>query len=317
MVTIGLDTAGGDFAPEANIKAALSFVNDDETQDVKVVLFGDKGQNIKDIEREGGDPSLFTFIDCPEVIEMGDNPVKAFVSKKSSSIVKGFLALAKNEIDAFCSTGNTGAMLVGAMQVVKAVPGIIRPCISSVLPQADGTYSLILDVGANADCKPDVLYQFALIGSLYSRVVLQVENPRVSLLNIGEEEEKGNLLTKAVFNQLKTCEKINFVGNIEGSDLFASKADVVVTDGFTGNVVLKQAEAFHSLTVGRGVKDPFFEKFNYEGYGGTPILGVNSNVLIGHGKSSVPAVKKMLKLAAQVSEVDLPSKISEVFNNYE
>ncbi len=317
MVTIGLDTAGGDFAPEANIKAALSFVNDDETQGVKVVLFGDKGQNIKDIEREGGDPSLFTFIDCAEVIEMGDNPVKAFVSKKSSSIVKGFLALAKNEIDAFCSTGNTGAMLVGAMQVVKAVPGIIRPCISSVLPQADGTYSLILDVGANADCKPDVLYQFALIGALYSKVVYQVKNPRVALLNIGEEEEKGNLLTKAVFNQLKTCEKINFVGNIEGSDLFASKSDVIVTDGFTGNVVLKQAEAFHSLTVGRGVEDPFFDKFNYEGYGGTPILGVNSNVLIGHGKSSVPAVKKMLKLAAQVSEVDLPSKISEFFNNYE
>lgn len=317
MIKIGLDTDGGDFAPGANIQAALDILNELSSQNVQIVLFGNQKQSQELIDREGGDSSLFTFVDCGDSIGMGENPVKSFVTKKSSSIVKGFVALAKGEIDSFCSTGNTGAMLVGAMQVVRTVPGIIRPCISSLLPQADGSYSIILDVGANADCKPDVLYQFAILGSLYSKAVHKTKNPRVALLNIGEEDEKGNLLTKATFNQLKDCDRINFTGNIEGSDLFSSKADVVVTDGFTGNVVLKQAEAFHLLTTQRKVKDPFFDRFNYEEYGGTPILGVNSNVLIGHGKSSAAAVKKMLKLAAQVSEANLPSKISEVFNNYE
>lgn len=317
MIKIGLDTDGGDFAPNANIEAALKLSDDIISGDIRIVLFGNEDNSRTYIKKEGVDPSLFTFVDCGEPILMGDNPVKTFVTKRASSIVKGFIALAKNEIDSFCSTGNTGAMLVGAMQIVKTIPGVIRPCISSVLPQADGSFSIILDVGANADCKPDVLYQFAGLGSIYSKAVHQVKQPRVALLNIGEENEKGNLLTKAAFNQLKDCKTINFIGNIEGSDLFSSKADVIVTDGFTGNVVLKQAEAFHTLTTQRNIEDPFFDRFNYEEYGGTPILGVNSNVLIGHGKSSAAAVKKMLKLAAQVSKVNLPSKISEVFNNYE
>jgi len=317
MIKIGLDTDGGDFAPDANIQAALGLSDEIKSGNLQIVLFGNQQNSHDLIEREGGNPSLFTFVDCGDPIGMGENPVKSFVSKKNSSIVKGFLALVKGEIDSFCSTGNTGAMLVGAMQIVKTIPGIIRPCISSVLPQADGSYSIILDVGANADCKPDVLYQFAILGSIYSKSVHKVERPRVALLNIGEEDEKGNLLTKAAFNQLKECRNIHFTGNIEGSDLFSSAADVIVTDGFTGNVVLKQAEAFHTLTTQRNIEDPFFDRFNYEEYGGTPILGVNSNVLIGHGKSSAAAVKKMLKLAAQVSKVNLPSKISEVFNNYE
>ena len=190
---------------------------------------------------------------------------------------------------------------------------MLRPAIVSVLPKESGGFGVILDVGSNADCKPDVLYQFGILGSLLSKHVYHVKEPRVGLLNIGEEEKKGNLLTQAAYPLMKDSLDFNFIGNIEGRDLFNDKADVIVCDGFTGNVVLKQAEAFYSIIKRRGLEDEFFQRFNYEEYGGTPILGINSTVLIGHGDSNANTIKNMIMLTEEVVEADLPNKIKEAF----
>jgi glycerol-3-phosphate acyltransferase PlsX len=222
--------------------------------------------------------------------------------------------LSKGILDVFAGTGNTGAMLVGSMYKLNTVPGIIRPCITSTLPAIDGTKSILLDVGSNADCKADVLYQFAVLGALYSKHVHGVENPRVALLNIGEEESKGNLLTLAAYKLLQESDEVNFTGNLEGRDLFTGKADVIVCDGFTGNVVLKEAEGIYTLLRKRGIRDEYFDRFNYENYGGTPILGVKGNVVIGHGISNDVAIKNMILHAFEVSNSGLASKINEAFN---
>lgn len=313
MVKIAIDISGGDNAPESNVLGVI-LAQQELADSAHFVLIGDEDAAKSILNKEGVSPSLFSFVHSNVTIGMSEHPVKAFSAKPDSTISIGFRKLAMQEIDAFASVGNTGAMLVGAMQSVRAIPGIIRPCISSVLPQLDGTTGIILDVGTNADCKPDVLYQFAMLGSLYLKNVKNVENPRVALLNIGEEEEKGNLLTKAAYQMMKDSNHFNFVGNVEGNDLFNSKADVIVCDGFTGNVVLKQAESFYTISKELNINNSYLNKFNYEEYGGTPILGVNGNVLIGHGKSSPVAVKKMLKLAVEVAESRLPEQIRNAFN---
>jgi glycerol-3-phosphate acyltransferase PlsX len=239
---------------------------------------------------------------------------KAFSQKPQSSIAVGFKMLKDGQIDAFCSAGNTGAMLVGSMFSVKSIPGVIRPCITTILPKLSGGYGIMLDVGTNADCKPDVLYQFAVLGSLYSKNVYGIEKPRVALLSIGEEESKGNLLTIATHKLLAESDELNFVGNVEGRDLFTGKADVIVCDGFTGNVVLKQAEGIYTMMRKRGIKDAYFDRFNYENYGGTPILGVKGNVIIGHGISNDIAVKNMIIHSYEVAKSGLAAKINEAFN---
>jgi phosphate acyltransferase len=206
-------------------------------------------------------------------------------------------------------------MLVGAMFTVKAIPGVIRPCITGILPKESGGYGIILDVGTNADCKPDVLYQFGVLGSICAKEIYKISNPKVALLNIGEEPEKGNLVSQAAYNLMKDTKDFNFVGNVEGNDLFSDKADVIVCEGFVGNVVLKNAEAFYKLCKSRKISDEYFDKFNYELYGGTPILGINSNVLISHGKSSPLAFKNVLVLAKDMVNAKLDEKIKQVFNN--
>lgn len=309
---IGLDIFGGDQSPDLELKAAISFA--ESNAGVKVVLIGDEHHAKKILEREGITPSLFEFIHTTESISMHDHPVKAMIQKRNASIPLGLLSLREGKIDAFASLGNTGAMLVGSMQVVKSIPGVIRPCISSLIPQMDGSYSLLLDVGTNADCKSDVLYQFGIMGSVYAKEILKKEEPRVALLNIGEEEEKGNLLSKAAHSLMKDNGIFNFIGNVEGRDLFSASADVIVCDGFTGNIVLKQAEAFYGIVKARNVQDEFFDRFNYENYGGTPILGVNGAILIGHGKSSQLAIERMLKLALDVAQANLAEKMTSAFN---
>jgi glycerol-3-phosphate acyltransferase PlsX len=236
------------------------------------------------------------------------------VQKPDSSISVGLKLLKEDKIQAFSSTGNTGAALVGSMQTIRAIQGVIRPCITSVLPKENGGISLILDVGTNADCKPDVLYQFGILGSVYSTILTGNKNPKVALLNIGEEPEKGNLVSQSAHQLMKDSKDFNFVGNVEGRDLFNDKADVIVCEGFTGNVVLKTAEAFYSLIKRRGCSDEYFDRFNYEIYGGTPILGVNGTVMIGHGISSPEAIKNMLIHSKQVAEAKLHEKIKEVYS---
>ena len=310
---IGIDVLGGDFAPEANLQGAVLAKNELPSE-TRITLIGDQEQILRGLSLLNEDPAGFDIVHAPDVITMHDHPTRAIPQKPNSSIAVGFDLLSRKEIDAFASTGNTGAMLVGAIYKINTIPGVIRPCITSTLPNIDGSESIVLDVGANSDCKPDVLMQFAELGALYSSYVFGVEKPRIGLLNIGEESSKGNLLTQSAYKLLESSESINFVGNIEGRDLFSGKADVIVCDGFTGNVVLKEAEGIYTLMRKRGIKDEYFDRFNYENYGGTPILGVKGNVIIGHGISNDIAVKNMIKHAWEVANSGLATKINEAYN---
>lgn len=303
---------GGDFAPEATVLGAIQ-ARKEFPEGHHITLVGDANKAKEIIEREAYDASLFEFIHTTEVIEMSDHATKAMRKKQDSSISVGFKLLGEKKLDVFASAGNSGAMLVGSMFSTRPIGGVIRPCITSVLPKESGGVGVILDVGINADCKPDVLYQFAILGSMYAEFVFNIKNPKVGLLNIGEEKEKGNLLTQATHQLMAGSEDFNFIGNVEGREIFEDKADVIVCDGFTGNVILKQAEAFYTLLRKRGMMDEYFDRFNYEIYGGTPVLGVNGNVLIGHGISSPKAIKNMLLLGLNLAEADLPNKIKRAF----
>ncbi len=309
---IGFDISGGDYAPE-NCLEGLKMADKELPPEVQVVLIGDTEQAKNYLEKNKVDTSRFDYVHTTEVIEMGEHPTKALSQKPNASIFLGYKLLKEGKIDAFISAGNTGAMLVGAMFTVKAVPGVIRPCITTILPKENGGFGLLLDVGTNADCKPDVLYQFGILGSICAREVYKITNPRVALLNIGEEPEKGNLVAQAAHGLMKDNKDFNFVGNIEGRELFGDKADVIVCEGFVGNVVLKTAEAFYEVIQRRNRSDEYFDKFNYELYGGTPVLGINSNVIIGHGISSAKAFKNMLLLAKDVVDARLHEKIQQIF----
>ncbi|MEJ2883405.1 phosphate acyltransferase PlsX [Pedobacter sp. GR22-6] len=311
---IGLDIMGGDYAPKANVLGAIA-AHPLLSPDEQIVLIGDTHQIKTLLSENGFDPDLFEYVHTEEVIGMGEHPTKAILQKPNSSISVGFNLLKEGKLDSFASAGNSGAMLVGAVFSVKTIPGIIRPCITTFLPKLSGGLGLMLDVGANADCKPDVLLQFGVLGSLYAEYVMQINNPKVALMNIGEEDEKGNMLSMATFPLMKDTQLFNFVGNVEGRDLFNDKADVIVTDGFTGNVMLKLAESFYVLTLKRGLKDEFFDRFNYENYGGSPVLGVNAPVVIGHGISSPTAVKNMILQSRDMVTTGLVAKIQAAFNN--
>jgi glycerol-3-phosphate acyltransferase PlsX len=310
---IGLDISGGDFAPKATIDGAL-LAREVLSNDVTIVMLGDEEIIRSEFANRGKDFDGFEVIHAPEVITYHDHPTRAIPKKPNSSIAIGFELLSNGNLDVFASTGNTGAMLVGAMYKLNTVPGIIRPCITSTLPCVDGSHTILLDVGSNADCKADVLYQFAVLGALYSKHVHGVENPRVALLNIGEEDSKGNLLTLAAYKLLFESDELNFTGNIEGRDLFTGVADVIVCDGFTGNIVLKEAEGIYNLMCKRGIRDEYFDRFNYENYGGTPILGVKGNAVIGHGISNDIAIKNMLIHSYEVAASGLATKINDAFN---
>ncbi len=309
---IGIDIMGGDFAPDATVSGAVSAYNE-LPKDVRLVLIGDEKVIVSCLAKHNADPGNFDIVHASEVIGMGEHPTKAFTQKPNSSISIGFHLLKEGKIDGFASNGNTGAMLVGSMFSVKTIPGVIRPCITTILPKENGGVGLILDVGINADCKPDVLYQFAVIGSLYAEHVYGIKNPKIGLLNIGEEPEKGNLVAQAAHGLMKDSSDFNFIGNVEGRDVFTDLADVIVCDGFTGNIVLKQAEAFYTMIRRRGIKDEYFNRFNYENYGGTPVLGINSTVMIGHGISNETAVKNMLLVTKDIIEAKLSDKIKSAF----
>lgn len=309
---IGFDISGGDFAPK-NCLDGLLLAAKELPKDVELVLIGDENKAKEYFTVNKIDHSKFVFIHTTENIEMGEHPTKAFSQKPNSSIFLGFKMLKDGELDAFASAGNTGAMLVGSMFTVKAIPGVLRPCITTLLPKENGGFGLLLDVGTNADCKPDVLYQFGILGSICAKEIYKINKPRVALLNIGEEPEKGNLVAQATYSLMKDSKDFNFVGNIEGRDLYSDKADVIVCDGFVGNIVLKAAEAFYEVLKRRNRSDDYFDKFNYELYGGTPVLGVNSNVIIGHGISSAIAFKNMLLLAKDMIDAKLNDKIKQIF----
>ena len=309
---IGLDIMGGDFAPKAAVLGAIK-AHQTLPDDQKLVLIGDREVAEAIIQENNYDPAHFDFVHTTEVIGMGEHPAKAVVKKQDSSISVGFQLLKEGKIDAFSSAGNTGAMLVGSVLSVKTIEGVLRPAMSTNVPKLAGGFGILLDVGANADCKPEYLLQFGILGSLFAESVYQIPNPRVSLLNIGEEEEKGNVLCQSAYPLMKASPKFNFVGNIEGRDLFGDTADVFVADGFTGNVALKMAESFYVISLKKRINDEFFARFNYEQYGGSPILGINAPVVVGHGISSPEAIKNMGLLSRDMAQSGLIDKLKQAF----
>ncbi len=301
---------GSDHGPAVPVRGAL-MAQRELPADVRLVLIGDQPRILALLAAEGADPSAFDIVPSQDDIAMSDNPTKAFQAKPRSSISVGFQLLKEGRIDAFASTGNTGAMLVGSVFILKPITGVIRPCIPTLVPKEGGGVGVLLDVGANADCKADVLTQFGLLGALLAKHVYHVPEPKVALLNIGEEEKKGDILRQSTYELMKEQRQYRFVGNVEGRDIFDPKADVMVCDGFTGNVVLKVIEGFHDLLEGHGVNDPFLHRFNYENYGGLPVLGVNGNVIIGHGISNDIAIKSMVMAAQEVVLSKLNDRIRE------
>ena len=316
MIRIGLDTMGGDFAPEAAVKGAIMAL-DAIGDDCRIVLFGDDNLIREILTEEGCPPDKFDIVATTEVIEMHEHPVRAFQQKSDSSLAVGFRHLSEGRITGFASAGSTGAMMVGSMQVVKVINGVLRPAISTIVTTTTGKPVIILDIGLNVDCKPDVLEQYATIGSIYAKSVLGIENPRIALLNIGTESSKGNLLIKAAYELMQVGKEMgqyNFVGNIEASHIFTSEvADVVVCDGFVGNILLKLAEGLYGINYSLGSTNSFWEGLNYENTGGTPVLGVNAPVVIGHGKSTPLAIKNMIISTEHAIKNRLIERLTDAF----
>lgn len=308
---IGLDVMGGDFAPGAILEGAVD-VLPELSKSERLVLIGNETAIISKLKEEGTDLSLFDIVHADQVIGMGDHPARAYSNKVNSSIAVGYRLLKLKEIDGFASAGNTGAMLVGASYTVNVIPGVFRPALATLVPSTDGRQTVLLDVGLNPDSKPDVLLQYARLGTLYAKYVLHIDNPTVGLLNIGEEESKGSVAVKSAHELMKDNPLVNFMGNVEANLLFTPEMpDVIVCDGFVGNIVLKEAEAFYTIYRRRGLKDEFFDRLNFENIGGTPVVGINGNVVIGHGISRRKAIKNMILQTRDVIAADLARKIIE------
>ncbi|MEM9833072.1 MAG: phosphate acyltransferase PlsX [Bacteroidota bacterium] len=309
---IALDAMGGDFAPQTCLEGAALAAHEFSESD-RLVLVGQREIVEEQLAQHNFPASIVEVMHAEEVIGMHEHPTKAFNQKKHSSIGIGFHLLKEEKVDAFCSAGNTGAMSVGAMFSIKPCEGVMRPGLASFAPREDGSFGVLIDIGANADVKPEMLVQFGKLGSLYAQHVFGLSQPKVGLLSLGEEEQKGTVTTQAAYQLLKGQNQVNFIGNIEGRDIFRNKADVMVCDGYVGNVVLKMAESIYELLERRNYRDPFFDNLNYEAIGGSPILGINGNVVIGHGASSALAIKNMIMQAFSMAKSGIHYKIQAAF----
>ena len=309
-MNIALDMMGGDFAPEEAINGVSQYL-EDPNNPASLTLIGDKPTLGTLIKEQNLPADRYTMVHSEQVIGMNEHPTKALKEKQRSSIAIGFHLLASGKTDAFISAGNTGAMLVGALFTIKALEGVLRPTISTIIPKENGSTGLLLDVGLNADCKPEQLNQFAVMGSVFAQLILGIENPKVGLMNVGEEEGKGNILTQAAYPLLKENKHINFIGNVEGRDVFVEKADVMVCEGFTGNIILKLAESLYEIAQRKDIQHEYFDRFNFENYGGTPVLGVSKPVIIGHGISKAKAFKNMILVAQRMIQKNVLAKMKE------
>ena len=341
MIKIGIDAMGGDFAPEVAIEGAvmsLKFLN----RDSRIVLYGDEARIRELIKKHGAKEESFDIVATTQVIEMGDHPAKAFVAKRDSSITVGFRDLSEGKIDGFASAGSTGAMMVGSMQVIKPIEGVIRPVLATLIPTVSVDKGIqravLMDVGLNVDAKPEVLAQYGLLGSIYAKSALGMENPRVALLNIGEEEGKGNAQAKATYDLMKADGRYNFVGNVEASYIFTGKiGDVVVADAFVGNSLLKMGESLYRINsrldggkskfinffrpiLGSIVpklywQQDFWDAMNAESVGGLQVMGVNAPVMIGHGSSSARAICSMVLAMERDIKSNFPAKLREALKD--
>lgn len=311
-MNIGIDMMGGDFAPLEAVKGVALYCKEANAS-AHLTLIGKESEILEALNDFPIPTEQYTIVHAEQVIEMQEHPTKALKEKQQSSISIGFYLLSTGKIDAFISAGNTGAMMVGSLFSIKAIEGVLRPTIGAYMPRENGSLGLLVDAGINSDCKPENLVQFAILGSLFAENILNINTPKIGLINLGEEEGKGNLLAQATYPLLKECNQINFVGNIEGRDILLDKSDVMVCEGFTGNVVLKMAESIYDIVKRRGIHDEHFERFNFEVYGGVPVLGVNKPVIIGHGVSHAIAFKNMIFTAQRMIEKELIEKIKAAF----
>jgi len=325
-IRIVLDAMGGDFAPENELSGVKEFLDDPENRDTKIILTGRK-YVIENSSTYQYIANLVDIIDCPEVVTMGDEPTDIIKKKHNSSLYRGIELVKDAHADAFVSSGNTGAVMTTATLVLGRINGVSRPTIGSFFPSETERPVLLLDVGANVDAKPSYIFEFAVMGSIYSSMILGIDNPKIGLLNVGEEETKGTADVRETHKLLRNG-PLNFIGNVEGRDIFAAHADVVVCDGFIGNIVLKFAESFIGILKSKiksyseksflnkvkiGLILPtlkeILQQFDYQKYGGVPLLGVNGVVIIGHGKSSAEAIKNMLIRAKEMVEKNINKTI--------
>jgi glycerol-3-phosphate acyltransferase PlsX len=323
---IALDAMGGDNAPEQIVRGAVLAARE---MGVRVALVGPYSTIVAELAKHGRKPDSISIVDAPEVIEMDEHPAHAARQKKESSIVKGLRMLKEREADAFVSAGNTGAVMAASIMYVGRVPGIERPPLAGLMPLS-GKLTVFLDVGANADAKPVYLLQWAQMASVYMQRVWKIERPTVALLNIGEEESKGSTLAQEAYELLRQS-GLNFVGNVEGKDLPFGKVDVIVTDGFTGNVAVKTMEGMAEFIMGElrsAIQSrpwyaaagfllmPAFakvrKKMDYREYGAGPLLGINGLVFIGHGRSDAKAISSALRIAREAAQSGMMEAIREM-----
>lgn len=327
VTTIALDAMGGDNAPMAPVKGAVNAVN--TRDDIKIFLVGQKEVISKELNKYTYNEKLIEIVDAPEVIEMAEPPVIAIRKKKQSSIVVGMNMVKANEADAFVSAGSSGAILVGGQVIVGRIKGIQRPPLAPLIPTESGV-SLLIDCGANVDARAEHLVQFAQIGSIYMENVVGKKNPKVAIVNIGAEDEKGNALVKETFPMLKECKNINFVGSIEARDIPKGGADVIVCEAFVGNVILKLYEGLSSTLIGvvkKGLTSTLKSKigaalalpalkktlkaFDASEHGGAPLLGLNGLVVKTHGNSTDVEITNAIFQCVSFKEQDINGKIKE------
>lgn len=312
---IGIDAMGGDFFPKAPVEGAVQAKA--AWPELELVLVGQKDRIEQELKALDVSADDFSILHADEYVDMNESASQALRSKPNSSIQVGINAHKAGELDAFLSAGNTGALLATALFGMGLLDGVERPTVGGLYP-VNGTYSFLLDVGANIDCKPPLLVQLGVIGSTFMRTMFDIDKPRVALLNIGEEPGKGTQTVQDAYKLFEEQKVVNFIGNAEGRDMIAHKADVYVTDGFTGNILLKYAESFyHVLKDKADPNDDSVEAFNYENVGGLPFLGVNGNVLVGHGISGPYAFKQMICRAKETVENDLTGQIKKAMQAFQ
>ncbi|UCH80137.1 MAG: phosphate acyltransferase PlsX [Nitrospiraceae bacterium] len=327
---IALDAMGGDYAPATTVKGAIDALS--ENNDVSVVLVGNEASIQAEIRKSNYSGSQITIKHASQVVGMDESPLTAIRRKKDSSVSVAIDLVKRGEADAIVSAGNSGVVMATALFVLGKLKGVERPAIAAVMPSLRDHFVLI-DAGANVDCKPVHLHQFAVMGKAYARNIFNIENPKIGLLGIGEEDAKGNELTKESFKLLKSSD-MNFIGNIEGKDVFEGEADVVVCDGFVGNIALKIAEGLAETMakmLKREIMDrstgkvgafflkdalkSFKKKTDYSEYGGAPLLGLSSPCIIGHGRSTSKAIKNAILVAGTFHSKGILNIISKEIND--
>lgn len=325
---IAIDAMGGDNAPNDIIKGTVSAVN--KNSNINIILVGKEDIINSELKKYTYNQEQITVQNATEIIKTTESPTSAIREKKDSSIVVGLKLLKEGRASAFVSAGSTGALLTGATVIIKRIKGIERPALATLIPNAKDSYTFLIDSGANMDCKPAYLPNFAKMGKIYMENVMNINNPKIAIVNVGEEKEKGDTFTKEAYELLENTKGINFIGNIEGREIPEGQADIVVCDGFIGNVILKLCEGVVKTFAGvvkkeikskflysigallsKGAFDNIKKKFDYAEVGGAPFLGLKSLVVKAHGSSNDKAIESAINQCYKFVEADIVDKIEK------